>query len=118
MAGLFDGSALERPVTCPRCGADGPACTCPKDAAGGTADLSAMPVRVRREKRRGKWTTVVYDLAVADSDRKAALKTLKGRCSAGGKATADGFELQGDHRDTVIVWLKDAGYKSTKAAGG
>lgn len=118
MAGLFDGSALERPVTCPRCGAGTSACACPKQASGGSADLAAMPVRVRREKRRGKWVTVVYDLAVADADRKALLKTLKGKCSAGGSVTADGVEVQGDHRDRVVGWLKDAGYKSVKAAGG
>ncbi len=118
MAGLFEGTSLQRPVTCPRCGAEASSCACPKAAVGGAADLSAMPVRVRREKRRGKWTTVVYDLAIAEADRKALLKKLKGRCSAGGTVTADGVEVQGDHRDAVVGWLREAGYKSVKAAGG
>lgn len=116
--GLFDGTPLQQPVTCPRCGSTPDACACAKTAGGAAADLSAMPVRVRREKRRGKWTTVVYDLMLADADRKAMLKTLKGRCSAGGTVTADGVEIQGDHREAVVKWLKDTGYKSVKAAGG
>jgi len=118
MAGFFDGTALQRPVTCPRCGAATADCTCPKDVAGDSADTAAMPVRVRREKRRGKWTTVVYQLTLAHPERKAMLKTLKGRCSAGGTVTDDGVEIQGDHRDAVTAWLKSTGFRSVKAAGG
>ena len=54
MAGLFDGTSLEQPVTCGVCGASSLACECPKDTSGAVADRRAMSVRVRREKRRGE----------------------------------------------------------------
>ena len=44
-------------------------------------------------------------------------KQVKKMCSAGGTVTADGFEVQGDHRDRLVDWLKERGYPA-KAAGG
>ena len=75
------------------------------------------PARVRLEKRRGKWMTVVSGLDAAASDLPAMLKDVKKQCSAGGAVTADGFEVQGDHRDRLVDWLKDRGYPA-KPAGG
>ncbi len=73
--------------------------------------------RVRREKRRGKWTTVVTGLDPAATDLQTMTRLLKTRHAAGGTATADGLELQGDHRDAVVQYLKDLGYHA-KASGG
>ncbi len=115
--GLFDGTPLERPVTCAACGQALTQCACPKDADGRACPPSDQPARVRREKRRGKWVTVVTGLDPSASDLPALLKDAKGRCAAGGTATADGFEVQGNHRETLLAMLKDAGYPA-KAAGG
>ena len=118
MGGLFDGTALEQAVTCRHCGQALTDCACPQNGAGVAADRSAMPVRVRREKRRGKWMTVVYQLDLAEAERKKMLKTLKGRCASGGALTDDGVEVQGDHKAATLTWLKAEGFKGAKAAGG
>ena len=102
MAGLFDGTPLERPVT--------------------PEPKSAPSPRVRREKRRGKWCTVVAELGLPKADAKALLKVLRtGLGTGGGLGEArDGaveLVLQGDHRDAVVQRLVDMGYKA-KAAGG
>ena len=76
-----------------------------------------QPARVHREKRRGKWVTVVTGLDPVASDCAALLKRLKQRCSAGGAVREGGFELQGDHRQAVADELKAQGYP-TKLAGG
>lgn len=115
--GLFDGTSLERPVTCEVCGRPRDDCDCPRDAAGGVCRPQEQPARVRREKRRGKWLTVVSGLDPHASDRATLLKQAKARCAAGGGTTDDGFELQGDHRDALVAWLKERGYPA-KPAGG
>lgn len=117
MAGLFDGTALERPVTCAVCGEAASDCGCPRDAEGEVCRPQDQAARVHREKRRGKWVTVVTGLDPQASDLKALAKTIKATCSAGGSVTADGVEVQGDHRDRVVQMLKSMGYPA-KPAGG
>ena len=117
MPGLFAGTALERPVTCAVCDRPTEQCDCPRDASGNVLRPQDQPARVQREKRRGKWMTVVSGLDTSASDLPAMLKDVKKWCSAGGAVTADGFEVQGDHRDRLVDRLKDRGYPA-KPAGG
>jgi translation initiation factor 1 len=85
-------------------------------------DPKDQQVRVRREKRNGKIVTVIVGFA-ARSDRTddlpALLKHFRTTFGTGGthsKADAK-IELQGDHRDKVLVYLISLGYPA-KAAGG
>lgn len=73
--------------------------------------------RVRREKRRGKWTTVVAGLAGEPAELKALLKKLQAAASCGGGVSAGELVLQGDHRDAVVASLTEMGYQA-KPAGG
>jgi len=115
--GLFDGTRLERPVTCEVCGESVDSCACPRDGSGQVCRPADQAARVRREKRRGKWMTVVYGLDPTASDLPKLLKLFKNRCAAGGGTTDDGFEIQGDHRETIVAALREMGYPA-KAAGG
>lgn len=115
--GLFDGTPLERPVTCQSCGQPMDQCTCPRNAAGDVTLPRDQPARVQREKRRGKWVTVVTGLDPDASDLPGLLKQFKKQCSAGGSTREDGFEIQGDHKDALVAGLEDLGYPA-KAAGG
>ena len=117
MPGLFDGSPLEQPVTCSACERPLAQCTCPRDATGALCLPGEQAARVRREKRRGKWVTVVTGLDPHATDLKQLAKQLKARCASGGTATDDGIELQGDHRDAVVTYLKSLGYPA-KPSGG
>ena len=117
MPGLFDGTPLQRPVTCSSCGKPLADCRCPRGAAGQVILPRDQPARVRREKRRGKWTTVVAGLDASASELPRLLKRFRHECSAGGTLREDGFELQGDHRDRLIAALLAMGYPA-KAAGG
>ncbi len=117
MSGLFAGTSLEQPVTCEHCGKTLDDCACPCDAAGRVCRPQDQAVRVRREKRRGKWTTVAAHFDPVATDLDAMLKAYRGRFGCGGTTTDDGFELQGDHRDAVIEDLLGHGY-AAKAAGG
>lgn len=115
--GLFDGTSLQRPVTCEVCGKALSDCTCPRDGDGNVCLPKDQQVRVHREKRKGKWNTVITGLDPKANDLKAMLKQLKNTCSAGGAIKEDHIELQGDHRDRIVKMLLDQGYKA-KPAGG
>ena len=116
--GLFDGTSLERPVTCAACGRPTDACGCPKDAGGAVLRPADQKPRVRREKRKGKWVTVAAQLDPDASDLPGLLKAAKNRVSAGGGLREDGFEVQGDHREAVVALLRESGFAGVKTAGG
>lgn len=119
MAGLFDGTSLERPVTCEQCGAVLAKCACPRGAGGAIVNPRDQKPRVRREKRSGKVVTVVAGLDPVANDLAAMLKGWRTSFGTGGtldKATGS-IELQGDHRDKVVAWLIAKGYQA-KTAGG
>lgn len=115
--GLFDGTPLEQAVTCEQCGQTLDACACPRGADGSVVLPRDQQVRVHREKRRGKWTTVINGLDPVATDLKGLAKELRSSLGAGGTVTDETIEVQGDHRDTVVALLKDRGY-AVKAAGG
>ena len=138
MSGLFAGSPLEQPITCEHCGrptepqpGDTAGCTCPRNAAGDACPPGLQSPRVRREKRRGKWNTIISGLEAApDSDPPAApgdlkplLKQLRTQLGTGGglsdSTTTNAVEivLQGDHREAVVAHLVSLGYKAKRAGG-
>ncbi len=141
MPGLFDGTPLERPVTCQRCEKPLADCRCPRDATGQIRLPKDQPVRVRRETggRGGKTVTVIAGLDPAATDMTALLKELKAALGTGGAvkeaaastsqagsrgnsgrgapASVPTIELQGDHRERVVDLLNAKGYPA-KGAGG
>ncbi len=118
MSGLFDGTSLERPVTCPACDKSLDECACPRNAAGNISRPKDQHVRVGREKRRkGKIVTVVSGLDPVASNLGDILRQLKSACAAGGTISDGRIEIQGDHREKALVILRDHGYPA-KATGG
>lgn len=118
MPGLFDGTPLERPVTCELCNLPMDECKCPRDATGDVLLPRNQQARVRREKRKGgKIVTIVTGVDPVATDLKALLKQMKNLCAAGGTVADASIELQGDHRDRIVDWLRDKGYPA-KPAGG
>lgn len=137
---LFDGTPLQQPVTCERCTKPLGQCSCPRDRASGKVLAPAdQPLRVRREKRHGKFVTVVTGFAPrsdTSDDLPAILKDLKARLGAGGTTSSEPatgkplpnkhsgsaahvatLEFQGDHRDRLVEHFSRLGYP-TKPAGG
>jgi len=67
-------------------------------------------VRLRMEKRKGKPTTILYDMEGVP-DMKALARELKNLVSAGGTTKNEKIEIQGEHRDRFRVYLGDEGYE-------
>ncbi len=110
--GLFDGTPLERPIVCDRCGADARDCRCTAESPQ-LVDVPPAEQRLRltlEKRKRGKTVTLISGLTGSAVQAKQLLKALKDDCGAGGTLQADQIELQGDHRQRVGRWLREQGY--------
>ncbi|MDX8390486.1 MAG: translation initiation factor [Mariprofundaceae bacterium] len=76
-------------------------------------------IRIRRESkgRGGKTVSIIDGLSLADNDLKVLLKKLKNQLGTGGTIKNSCIEIQGDHRNQLIILLEKQGYKA-KLAGG
>jgi len=115
--GLFDGTSLERPVTCEHCGEPEASCVCVRGRDGKASPYSGQKARVRREKRRGKWCCVVAGVDLSDGALKGLLKELRTSLGTGGGITDGEIVIQGDHREAIVELLRGKGFEA-KGAGG
>lgn len=99
---------------------------CSKPVAQCVCKVKARPVgdgivRVSRETagRKGKGVTVIKGVPLDDEALTALAKQLKASCGSGGTVKDGVVEIQGDHLDKVITWLKarPEGW-TVKRAGG
>ncbi|MES2625546.1 MAG: translation initiation factor Sui1 [Pseudomonadota bacterium] len=76
-------------------------------------------VRIGRETkgRKGKGVTVITGLPLAEDPLKQMATKLKQLCGTGGTVKDGVIEIQGDHRDKLLVYITAQGYKA-KLAGG
>lgn len=76
-------------------------------------------VRLRREtKGRGGGTVIVISgIPLAGAALKELAGALKKRCGCGGTIKDGIIEIQGDHRDLLLLELQSRGYR-VKLAGG
>ena len=96
---------------CPDCGQPQAQCVCRQRVVMPAGDGVA---RVMRETkgRGGKAVTVVRGLPLAPVG-----KRLRTACGAGGTAKDGVLEVQGDHVERVMVWLRAEGYPVKRAGG-
>ncbi|MBC8055728.1 MAG: translation initiation factor Sui1 [Rhizobiales bacterium] len=100
---------------CPACSQPLAACTCGQKPAP-TGDGI---VRVSRETkgRAGKGVTLVKGLALDAAALAALARQLKAACGSGGTVKDGVIEIQGDHCERLIEWLRRDG-RTVKRAGG
>lgn len=86
---------------------------------GGTCNPADGIVRISRETkgRKGAGVTLVRGLDLAPELLKAMAGQLKQRCGSGGTIKDGIIEIQGDHRQLLLVELAKQGFK-VKLAGG
>ncbi|MEM7479093.1 MAG: translation initiation factor [Planctomycetota bacterium] len=112
--GLFDGTALERPVLCEQCGEDVKVCGCePVETVEAEPEVAAekQRLKIRVEKRkRGKLMTVIAGFTGSASQRQDVFTNLKNHCGAGGSIEESQIEIQGDHQDRIREFLKQLGF--------
>lgn len=77
------------------------------------------PVRVylERKGRGGKTVSVIKGVMSPPSGKEALVKLLKNKLGTGGALKDDDIEIQGDHRDKLVVLLTELGYNAKRAGG-
>jgi len=91
-------------VVCDTCGLPKEICVCEE------LSREQAPLRVRMDTRRyGKAVTVVEGFA-DDANVDGLAKELKRYVAAGGTVKEGHVELQGDHRQKVVSFLRNKGY--------
>jgi translation initiation factor 1 len=75
-------------------------------------------VHLDRKGRRGKAVTLIRGFEGSQDEADKLLRTLKKMCGVGGSAKDGDLLLQGDHRDKVVQFMREKGYKDTKKSGG
>ncbi|HSW08400.1 translation initiation factor Sui1 [Aquabacterium sp.] len=101
---------------CPACGQPKAACVC-KQAAPRPAGDGVVRVSRETQSRRGKAVTVVRGVPLDDVALAELAKRLKALCGAGGSVKDGIIEVQGEHLDKVMAYLRDQGW-TVKRAGG
>ena len=106
----------EHGKTCPTCNKPVAGCVCAGKKA---APKSDGVVRISRQTkgRKGKGVCLITGLPLGIEALEKLAKQLKQRCGTGGTVKDGVIEIQGDHRDTLLLELKKLGYQ-VKLAGG
>src|SRR3981081_3932122 len=86
-----------------------------------TAPISpaAARVRVGREVagRGGKGVSGISGLPLAGAELEALSTRLKKLCGAGGAVKDGTIEIQGDHRDRLVLELQKLGFEAKRSGG-
>jgi len=90
-----------------------------KSSAPTITNPAKQGVRIRRESkgRGGKNVCVVDGLPLDEKGLKTLLKKLKGQLGCGGSVKGNSIEIQGDHREKLLLLLEKDGIKA-KLSGG
>lgn len=104
---------------CPVCRQPVGACLCKAAAAALRWSSGDGTVRVSRETkgRAAKGVTLVKGLALDDDALAALARQLRSACGAGGTVKEGVIEIQGDHCERVVDWLRAQGHLAKRAGG-
>jgi len=102
---------------CPQCRQALADCRCAALARQAPAGDGVVRVSRDTKGRGGKAVTVVRGLDL-DATALAELgKRLRSACGTGGTSKDGVLEVQGDHVERVVDWLKQAGHPAKRAGG-
>lgn len=101
---------------CPDCRLPVDKCRCKQQPAAPKGDGT---VRLLRETkgRKGGGVTLISGVPLAGDELKMLAKSLKQKCGSGGTIKAGVIEIQGDHRERLLLELQKLGWKVKKAGG-
>lgn len=80
--------------------------------------LQKVTVRLERKARGGKAVTVIDGLSMPQNDMEVLLRQLKTGLGTGGTLKDACIEIQGDHREALMLTLQKMGYYRPKRSGG
>ena len=107
--------STEKGRICSACGNSIKECTCRKQIS----PCGDGNVRVSRETkgRKGKSVTLIKGLDMDTPNLALMTKKLKVMCGSGGTVKEGAIEIQGDHIERILDYLKEQGVKAKRAGG-
>lgn len=87
-----------------------------RPAEAGTLPPGQQNLRVQLDKKQrgGKQVTLVTGFVGTAADLEALGRQLKTLCGGGGSAKDGEVLVQGDHRDKILNWLVQHGYRAKR----
>lgn len=76
-----------------------------------------LRIQATKAGRKGKTVTIITGWQHSPEKLTQLLKQLKNHCGSGGTLKDNTIELQGDHKQKLLQFLTDLGYKA-KISGG
>ena len=101
---------------CPECKKALAQCSCRKNSQILAGDGI---VRVSRSTkgRRGKCVSRITGLPLSAGELQSLGKEIKQKCGTGGTVKGGVIEIQGDHRDTLVLELEKRGFTVRRSGG-
>ena len=103
--------------TCPTCGWPASDCRCSTNRKKKVVGDGRVRVSRETKGRKGKGVTLVTGLPLDEAAMKILSKELKKTCGSGGTVREGVIEIQGEHRDVLVVELKKRGYEAKRSGG-
>jgi translation initiation factor 1 len=100
---------------CPACEKPISQCGCNEDAV--PDGDGVVRISLDTKGRKGKGVTLIKGVLLNSSDLKKLAKELKQKCGVGGAVKDNIIEIQGDHRDTLVMLLTQKGHKVKRSGG-
>ena len=98
---------------CPECGAPADQCRCKSEAKSALnpgASQHRVHVQQSTKGRKGKTVSVISGLHLNPFELAELASELKKRCGTGGTVKDDVIEIQGDHVETLVAYLRAQGF--------
>lgn len=102
---------------CPNCNQPIEKCTCRKKITPPAKKDGIVRVSRESKGRKGSGVTLISGIKASEAELKKIATELKKKCGSGGALKDGVIEIQGEHRDKLVIELQKMGYQAKRSGG-